>query len=240
MGMGAKTKTVGGGRAKPVADNFNNFLLEGLQSGQFKGMMDGLFSGGDNPLTNISPIDLNDPQFGAAQNLFDRSNKSNIADLRSRFGAAGGAPRGSAAMTAEAGYRNEATSRNVLDMANIGNSIREQNRADRAITSQEKQFGQNQQMQILAQIFNSLNQSNQIGTARAETVQQPSDFSQVMGAVSGLAPYIAAPFTGGASLGIPGLGGGAKGGAAPAMNMGGYRTPKISYDNLAPLSFPGL
>lgn len=239
MGFGSSTKTVGGGKAKPTADAFNKFLLGALQSGEFKEGIMGTLSGGDNPLTAPSPVDMNNPIFAAAQSLANQNNTRNIADLRSRFGAGGGAPRGSAALSAEALYRSDAGSRNILDMASIADNIRAGNRADRAITSQEKMFQQGQQMNILAQLFNSLNQANQLGTPGAQTVEKPSGFGQFMGAVGTLAPYIAAPFTGGASLGLAGLGGMSGGGGSAPMNMGGYRTPQITMGNLPPLSYPG-
>lgn len=235
MGMG-RIKTIGGGKAKPVADSFNKFLLESLQNGDFASQL-GVFTGDNNPLTAPTPVDMNDPQFAAAQSLFDQNNARNLVDLRSRFGAAGGAPRGSAAALAEALYRSDASSRNVLDINNIANTIREQNRADRVITSGELQFQKNQQMQALAQMFAAFQQANQLGTPQAQQVQQPSAFGQVLGAISGLAPYIAAPFTGGATLGIP-----AMGGYKPPVLRDGARTtitPQISFDRLPPLSYPG-
>ncbi len=218
--MGAsKTRTVGGGKARPVADRFNKMLLEGLDNGMFEDSIYNLFSGADNPLTTPAPVDMNDPQFAAAGRLFDQERTRSVADLRSRYGAEGGAPRGSAAMTAEALYASDADARKVLGMNDIANTIREQNRADRAITSQELMFQGNRELSVLANLFDSYRQANSLGTAQAQIVQQPSDFSQALGAVAGLAPFALAPFTGGASLGLS---------FGNRGNAGGYTTPQFN------------
>ncbi len=247
MGFNSKIKTVGGGGAKPVADNFNQFLVEMLNSSGFKENISGMFSGGNNPVSPMPAVDMNDPQFAAAGQLFDRQQAQNINDLRSRFGASGGAPRGSAAQFAESQYRAQSDPTRVMAMNDISNSIREQNRADRVITSSEKQFEDQKQMQVLSQIFASLMDANRLGTPQAETVEQPSAFSQIFGAVSGLAPYALAPFTGGASLGLAGLGmgGGGRsggGGIMPPMRGGSPITTqgRDLYRNLPPVRYPGL
>ena len=106
-------------------------------------------------------------------------------------------------------------------MGQLADQIRGANRADLGMQAQDMMarmgLAQQGQQNMYQMLFNSMNQANQLGTPQAQTVQTPSAFGQAMGAISGLAPYALAPFTGGASLGLGGMFG--RGAASAAGGM---------------------
>lgn len=101
--MGAQPKNVGGGSAKPLANDFLNFLRTGLNSGSFGG-------GAINSTTGIAGL-LNDLLSGDAGEVggalgqqIARQRTNDVAGLRSRFGSGGGTAFGTPAAFAESQY----------------------------------------------------------------------------------------------------------------------------------------
>jgi hypothetical protein len=244
--MGApKIKTAGGGGAKPTADAFNNFLLEQIQSGQLGGMM----SGQNNP----SPLSFNtqqgiesNPMFAALGQMQQNQRGQDLAGLNERF--AGPAGRGSVGAIAQGNYLAQANPANVLAMGQLSESLRGQNRADLTAQGQYDISRMGLDQNNLQMLMQALNTSNQLGTPQAQTFMQPSGFSQALGAVSSLAPYALAPFTGGASLGIPGMmgmmGGAGNPMAAGKMQGGGALGGQVGGFNpqmgMNPMMIPGM
>lgn len=222
MGMNPRIKTAGGGSARPVGDAFQNFLLNNLNSGQFQQMM----TGANNPANQFAPLswntqnfqtsaDMNDPQFAALAQMQARNMQQDVGGLRERFSMGGGLSRGTPAAVAEGNYRAAAQPQNILAMGELANQMRGQQRADLALGQQDaiqrmqlanQQAGMNQDM--VRALMDAYRQSTSIGIPQAQNFMQPSGFSQAMGALSGIAPFALAPFTGGASLGLGGLAGG--------------------------------
>lgn len=226
--MGAPgTTTIGGGKAKLTGDAFNQYLLGGLNSGQFGMDAQAMMGQGFSPLTygqqnfNTS-VDMSNPQFAAMNTMLSRQTAQGVNDIRSRFGAAGGAPRGSAAAFAEGNYLAGANPANILAMGELANSIRGQDRADLALGSQDMLgrlgMASGERSNMMNMLFQSLNNAMSIGTPQAQSVQKPSGFGQALGAISTLAPFALAPFTGGASLGLGGIFGAGAGASAGTLS----------------------
>jgi hypothetical protein len=235
--MGApKIKTAGGGGAKPTADAFNNFLLEQIQSGQLGGMMNGQ--------NNPSPLSFNtqqgiesNPMFAALGQMQQNQRGQDLAGLNERF--AGPSGRGSVGAIAQGNYLAQANPANVLAMGQLSESLRGQNRADLQAQGQYDLSRMGLDQNNLQMLMQAMGQANQLGTPQAQTYMQPSGFSQALGAVSSLAPYALAPFTGGASLGIPGMMGAAAGGMM-ANKMGGMGGGAIGGNGQNMFGFGGM
>lgn len=229
MGFNSGSKTLGGGKAKGTADAFNQFLLGQLQNGTLSGMFgqngqqgpgqtgsfDPLTYNQQNFDTNVDPTN---PLFAALGQQLNRNTQMGVSDLRTRYGM-GGAPRGSNAAVAEGNFLAGANPQNMLAMNALADQMRNQQRMDlgmgqmdnmqrMGMAQQGQQFGQGMDMQKLQMMMQAMMQANQIGTPQSQTVMTPSPFSQVMGGIAGLAPWAMAPFTGGASLGLPQWGSG--------------------------------
>lgn len=114
--MGARHSEVGGGPATGLADDFVNFLQQGITTGSFGGVTAGQQFGGADPMGSSMGMAgvLNDILSGGAGQLggslldlmrteLDR----NVGDVRARFGAGGGASRGTPAAFAESLLRSE-------------------------------------------------------------------------------------------------------------------------------------
>jgi hypothetical protein len=226
--MGApKMRTAGGGGAKPVADSFNNFLLESLNSGGFSGMMSG--QNNPSPLSFNTSVDMNNPQFAAMNQMLQQQQTQNIAGLRERFG--GPAGRGTPGAFAEGNYLAQANPQNVLAMGQLADSIRGQNRADFQAQGQYDLGRMGLEQNNMEMMMRALMQAQGLGTPQAQNYMQPSGFSQTLGAIGSLAPYALAPFTGGASLGLPGMMGKAGTGFTNP-----FRRPNAPFNPSAPMS----
>jgi len=223
-----QTKTVGGGSATPTADAFNRFLLEQLNSGQLGQQISGMLSGANNPAQAFNPltyqvspyssqVDMSAPQFAAAQQLMDRQNAMNVANLRERFTQGGGGARGTGAMQAEAAYLAQAPAQNVLALNQLAESMRNQGRQDYLTQQQDlatrmglafgqQQLGAQQQMDLIGQLFGGLGRAQGLGTPQAQTVQTPGAGSQILGLLGQIAPYASMFIPGMQGIGLAGMG----------------------------------
>lgn len=200
--MGApKVKTIGGGSAAPTADAFNKYLLESLNSGAFSGMMSG--QNNPSPLSFNTQVDMSNPQFAAMNQMLQQQQTQNVAGLRERFG--GASARGTPGAFAEASYLSQANPQNILAMGQLANQIRGANLADLQAQGQYDIGRMGIQQNQMEMMMRAMMQAQGLGTPQAQVAMQPSGFSQALGAIGTLAPYALAPFTGGASLGIPGM-----------------------------------
>ena len=224
--MGApKISSAGGGNAKPVADQFNNYLLNQLSTGGFQGRMSG--QNNPSPLSFNTGMDINsDPQMMAMQQMLNQQQGFNVANLRERF--AGPGSRGTPGGFAEASYLSQAAPQNILAMGQLASGIRGDNRADLAAQGQYDLTRMGLDQNVMQMLMGAMQQSNALGTPQAQNFARPSDFSQIMGGVAGLAPFALAPFTGGASLGLAGMMGGMGGGGGAMESMGNIANAGMS------------
>lgn len=214
--MGAKTERVGGGAAAPLSDDFIGFLHQGLQGGfnyapqQFGGQTTpGNAMSRANPFqSTVNFGDLigqylsgNDMASTASATAFRQQSGEDTKNIQQQF-ALGGTGFGTPASTGVANYLAKATP---------------------AFAAQQGA----QQQQMLQNLLGLYSNFSQLGTPQAQTVQKPSDFSNIMSGVSGLAGA-AAPFFGpGAVFGssifnnVAGAGGG--GGAGGFINPNATR-----------------
>jgi hypothetical protein len=75
----------------------------------------------------VQPVDMSNPQFAAASSLIDQQNKVDLANLRARFGAAGGTGLGTGASAAEAQFNAQAPGNKVLALGQLQNQLFGQN-----------------------------------------------------------------------------------------------------------------
>ena len=165
--MAPKAKTVGGGNATGLSNDFFDFLSRGLNTGTFGA------GGRGSPYNDTMGIAgiLNQllskgaGSFGGALgDMINRQNTNNIADLRSRFGFGGGMAYGTPGAQAEAGYR-------------------AQHGADTAVA-----IG-GLQLDALKSLFPLYQQAASIGTPQAQTIMQQNPLA---GALSAIAPVASA------------------------------------------------
>jgi len=231
--MGApKVTTVGGGSAKPTADAFNTFLLEQLQGGGFQGMMSG--QNNPSPLSFNTQIDDSNPMFAALQNQMNQQRTLDVGNLRERFSGPGA--RGTPGAFAESSYLAQANPANVLAMGQLASGMRSDNRADQQAQGQYDLGRMGLDQNIMQMLMGAFQQSNSLGTPQAQTIMQPGGFSQFLGGLAGLAPFALAPFTGGASLGLPGMFGGG-GGAKPGIGSKDGSSPNGSGPMQNPMGY---
>lgn len=195
--MGMKYKEQGGGSATGLADNFIQFLQQGLQTGSFgSGTATGQ-AGAANPYgstTGIAGV-LNDVLSGGAGNLggslgalLATQQKNDVNSIRSRFGVGGGTAFGTPGQYAESTYRAQAAPQIATQVGGL-------------------------QMSALNSLLPLLASLSQKGIAQREGAYQPSTMTQV--AQVGL-PIL------GAGLGF--LAGG-PGGAAAGSSIAGSFAP---------------
>lgn len=166
--MAPKPKTVGGGHATGLANDFFDFLQRGLNTGTFG------TGGVGNPInqtTGIAGI-LNQllangaGSFGGALgDMISRQNTNNVADLRARYGSGGGLGYGTPAAQAEASY-------DAQHAADTGVAV-----------------GQ-LQLQALQSLFPLYQQGASIGTPQASTVMQQNPWAAALGTITPIASTV--------------------------------------------------
>lgn len=212
--MGMKYKQVGGGPATGLAQDYTNFLEQGLNTGTFGPG----FAAGGSAMGATQGIGgfLNDILSGGAgklggslQQILQTQQTNDVNSIRSRFGAGGGTAFGTPAAYAESTYRAQAAPQIASAIGNL-------------------------QLQTLLPLLGQIGGLAQRGIPQAEIVGQQSPWAQVAG--------IAAPVLGGILGGPAGAGLGAKlgglfgGGAGAAasnfmpsnINFGAEFNPSIA------------
>lgn len=172
--MGPQTKIVGGGGARPLSNDWFEFLRNGLNTGTFGTSQ--MF--GANPSGSTLGIAgvLNDLLSGGAGNIggnlaqmIQRQTESNTADLRARYGAGGGMGYGTPAAMAEAGYRAQEAERLPVAIGGL-------------------------QLQALQSLLPMYGQAAGLGTPQAQTVLQQDPLAGALGTlapvISSVAPYL--------------------------------------------------
>lgn len=172
--MAAQPKTVGGGSAKPLANDFLNFLRTGLNSGSFGG-------GAINSTTGIAGL-LNDLLSGGAGEVggalgqqIARQRTNDVASLRSRFGAGGGTAFGTPAAFAESQYLAQSAEQLPTALAGL-------------------------QLSALGPLLGLYGQAVGIGTPQSQTVMQGSGVGAGLGVVADIASKFLPTGIGGGGL----------------------------------------
>lgn len=195
--MGMKYKEVGGGSATGLADNFVQFLQQGLQTGSFGAGTATGQAGAANPYGSTAGIAgvLNDILSGGGGNLggslgqlLKTQQNNDVESLRARFGVGGGTAFGTPAQYAESTYRAQAAPQIATQVGGL-------------------------QMNALNSILPLIASLSQKGIAQREGTYQPSTLAQVA--------QVGLPIAG-ATLGF--LAGG-PGGAAAGSSIAGSFAP---------------
>lgn len=161
--MGMKYKEVGGGPATGLADNFVNFLQQGMQTGSFGGGTAGARAGGADPFGSTMGIGgvLNDllaggsGKVGGSMNeMIAKQGERDAMALRARFGVGGGSAFGTPGAYAEALLRSETAPKMI-------------------------QAGGGLQLQALQQLLPMFAMLSGKGIAQREGVMQPSPWMDV-------------------------------------------------------------
>lgn len=153
--MGATERTVGGGAAKPVANDFLNFLRTGLNSGTFgngavdstkgiAGLLNDLLAGGAG---NVG---------GAMGDMIARQRGTDVANLRARFGSGGGTAFGTPGAYAESNYLAESAERLPVAIGQL-------------------------QLQALMPLLSSLNNATSLGTPQAQSMLEQNPWAAGFG-----------------------------------------------------------
>lgn len=203
--MGTQTKEVGGGPAVGLANDFVNFLQQGLKTGTFGGAGAAGSYMGANPINSTQGIAgvLNDilsggaGQIGGSMNQMIQQQANRDADvLRARFGQSGGTAFGTGAQFAESMLRSETAPKMVGAIGNL-------------------------QMQALEPLMRMMYGMSEKGISQRETVQTPSPLAQAMSIASPILGSVLGGPLGGALGGwIKGLGGLPGAPAAMSQNLG--------------------
>lgn len=216
--MGAKYKEYGGGPATGLADNFIQFLSQGLNTGTFGA---GQAAGGDamGQTQGIAGV-LNDILSGGAGNLggsmaqlIKNDTNDQVNALRARFGAAGGTAYGTGAAYGEGVLRSKQAPALTTAVGNL-------------------QMGAIQNlMGIMAQLAGK-------GIAQRQGVMEENPWMTGAKVAGGIvktgAAMMAAPATGGASLApIPSSVEGALSGPLPQLQL----TPNMAAQQMATPNF---
>lgn len=170
--MGYKERTVGGGPAKGLAEDFVGFLQNFINSGQFGGAETRGGVGGssatsqynaENPMADsagifglLNSIITNPQADRSVQQLISKDIERGRNDLRARFGAGGGMAYGSPAAFAESLYQAEQAPRTALAMDQMA-----QNRVG-----------------ALMPFFQMLQNMSALGIPQAQATMQPSGLMQ--------------------------------------------------------------
>jgi len=191
--MGYKERTVGGGPAKGLANDFVSFLQNFITSGKFGGAETRGGIGGssatsqfnaENPMADSAGIFgllnsiISNPQADkSVQDLISKDVERGRNDLRARFGASGGMAYGSPAAFAESLYQAEQTPRTALALDQMAQS----------------------RIGALMPFFQMLMNTSSLGIPQAQTTMEPSKwmqgFNMLLDTANTVANFI--PFAGG-------------------------------------------
>ena len=224
--MNYKAKDYGGGPATGLAEDFTGFLRNAITTGSFGAGTAGQHAAGANPVGDTGNIMsvlnsiLQGPSaeyMSSINQMISTENTNNVNAVRSRFGAGGGMAMGTPAAYAEGVVRAEGAPRQAMAY----NQIMGQNQ-DRA-------------MNLLMPLFQMMTGLAGKGISQRETTLQEPGWMQATKLGMQLAPIVAAPFTGGASLAAAGSMPKVQAGMAGAGNGGnfGYQMPLPGIDSYA-------
>lgn len=220
MGGGPQYREAGGGPATGLANDFINFLQQGLQTGSFGGVSSTQRLQGTDPVGATGGIAgvLNDILSGGAGNLggslgqmISRDVDRQAGAVRSRFGASGGTAFGTPAAYAESLVRSESAPRIATAVGGL-------------------------QLQALSQILPILAGMSSKGIAQREGYLQPN---QTASTIASLAPIVSGGLgllAGNPLAALPAAGGGGGGGSAGMFNIpqGGLLNGGGLFQNLDP------
>jgi hypothetical protein len=202
--MGYEAKTIGGGPATGLAQNFTDFLNQMITSGSFGGGTAGQQFGKANPGGDAQNIFgllnslISNPSADASvQELISKDITRGRDDLRARFGASGGMGFGTPAAFAEGLYQAEQAPRTAMAMDQMAQG----------------------RLGALMPLFQMIQNISAMGIPQAQTVMQPKGWMQGVNLAMDVA-NTAANF-------IPGGGGGKTDSRIPDhetanKNPGGY------------------
>ena len=206
--MGLQEKTVGGGAATGLANDFVKFLQNGLNTGTFgTGDANSMDHGIGSVLNNLFSAG-GGAVGGSLADQISKETDRNAAALRARFGVNGGTSFGTGAQFAEGLLRSESAPKITSAIGNL-------------------------QLSALSPILQTIFGLSQKGLPQAETIDTPSTFSQIAQGIGAVAPIIAAPFTGGMSM-LPSLSGPSMG----VTNFGTNGLGPVSVPNIGSITIP--
>lgn len=180
--MGVQTKTVGGGPATGLANDFVQFLMQGLNTGTFGA---GNHAGSDaiGQTRGIAGV-LNDilsngggTAGGALRTQIENETNRNAADLRARFGAQGGTAFGTGAQFAEGVLRSESAPKIATAVGNL-------------------------QLAALSPILQAMMGLSERGIPQAENITTPSALGQITQGLGAIAPIVATALTPAGAAGV--------------------------------------
>lgn len=161
--MGYQERTVGGGPATGLADNFVNFLNKAITTGSFGSGTAGQQFNAENPSGDAAGIFgllnslISNPQADkSVQDMISKDIVRGRDDLRARFGASGGMGYGTPAAVAEGVYQAEQAPRTAIAMDSMA-----QNR-----------------LASLMPLFGMINQLSSMGIPQAQATLEPSGWMQ--------------------------------------------------------------
>ena len=171
--MAPRPRTVGGGNATGLGNDFWDFLRNGLNTGTFGTSQ----MNSADPMGNTKGIAgiLNDilssgagKVGGSLQDMIARQNANNVANLRARFGSGGGTSLGTPGGYAEGTYLAQHAEDAPVAISQLQNSV-------------------------LQPLLALMGKGAEIGTPQAQTVMQQSDLGAAFSGLAGIAKA-AAPF----------------------------------------------
>lgn len=143
------------------------------------GVPDFMNTGNQNFNLGLPGVDMNDPQFAAAQQLLDRQNQVDLANMRARYSVGGGAGYSTGALRNEADLRNQMNASNVMTMGQLSNSLRDQNRQDAGTLLNQATAGS---QDVLARLgLSSQSQLGNRGISSNESIANANNAMQGMG-----------------------------------------------------------
>jgi len=204
-------RTVGGGPAVGLGQDWTQMLQGALQTGSFGATTAGQRFGGADPTGQSQGMFsiLNDILSGGAgqmggsmQQMISKQSERDAQNLRARFGQQGGQAFGTPAAYAEAMLRSETAPKMTQAIGGL-------------------------QLQALMPLLQMMSGTANKGISQAETVMQPSGFSQFLGTAAPVLGAVAGGPLGGMLGGM--FGGGAQ---LPGMsNFGGFDIPSMNFYN---------
>lgn len=170
--MGYEEKTVGGGPATGLANDFTSFLKNMITSGSFGGGTAGQQTAGANPSGDAQGIMgllnsiVSNPQADkSVQQLISKDIERGRNDLRARFGASGGMGFGTPAAVAEGIYQAEQAPRTAVAMDQMAQG----------------------RIGALMPFFQMINQLSSLGIPQAQSTMQPNAWMQGFNIISDIA-----------------------------------------------------